>query len=720
MDAAGLERSPDQVAEELRLFVLQLRRLDSLPTVALQVIEAAAGEDSTRRDLVRMLESDASLAARVVKVANSAWLGSPGRIDSLDRAMAVLGFDMVRNIALSVFISRLFLQGGEGDQLRLRELWYHSLACAVAAERLARKMEGKAGPAAFMAGLLHDLGKVVFLKWNHKLYQEAVRESRQTRLALHEVERRRFGVDHAELGSLLLEDWNFPEHLTEAVGGHHRRDWTPRDRGSMACIVACANVFCQQRRFGFSGSGSPDFSPSRLVELTGAGESELREISVDVLKRFEEAASLFSEGESTPDLFFDAVARANQELSEMYALLVERTRQREAAEQELRKKEEQLNRSQRLEAVGQLAGGIAHDFNNFLTVIMGFGDLLREGIPPGSPLRQHVDTIMNVAERAATLTRQLLAFSRRQVLKPKVVVLNSVITEVQMLLVRLLGENVKLVTQFDPRLSPVRVDPGGIEQVIVNLALNARDAMVDGGTLKIETANVELAREYVDSFGRLAPGRYVLLKVSDTGHGMTKETQERIFEPFFTTKKKGTGMGLATVYGIVKQSGGSIFVESEVGVGTTFRIFFPPVDQDVELEPAVPVPAAEAVENGSETVLVAEDEEEILALVEQVLKQVGYRVLTARNGEEALNKAVSYQGTIHLLLTDAVMPVLNGRELVERLRPHRPNMKVLFMSGYTGSGILHRAVAGQDVAFLAKPFTPNQLARKVQEVLRSE
>lgn len=720
MSAAALERSPDQVAEELRLLVAQLKRLDSLPTVALQVIEAAAGEETNRRDLVRIIESDASLAARVLKVANSAWLGTPGTIDSLDRAMAVLGFDMVRNIALSVFVSRLFLKGGEGDQLRLRELWYHSLACAVAAERLARSVEKKAGPAGFMAGLLHDLGKVVFLKWDRNRYQEAVRESRHHRSALHEVERRRFGIDHAQLGSLLLEDWNFPDQLVAAVREHHRGDWTPQDRGSMACIVACANVFCQQRRFGFSGTGAVDFSAARLGELTGTTESELRDISIEVLKRFEDAAALFSERESTLDLFFDAVTRANQELSEMYALLAERTRQREAAEQELRKKEEQLNRSQRLEAVGQLAGGIAHDFNNFLTVIMGFGDLLREGLPQGSPLRQHVDTIMNVAERAATLTRQLLAFSRRQVLKPKVVVLNAVINDVQMLLVRLLGENIKLVTEFDPHLSPVRVDPGGIEQVIVNLALNARDAMVDGGTLKIETANVELAREYVDSFGRLEPGKYVLLKVSDTGHGMTKETQERIFEPFFTTKKKGTGMGLATVYGIVKQSGGSIFVESQVGVGTTFRIFFPPVDQDVEPDTGILVPAAESVENGSETVLVAEDEEEILALVEQVLKQVGYRVLTARNGEEALNKAMAYEGTIHLLLTDAVMPVLNGRELVERLRPHRPNMKVLFISGYSGSGILHRAVAGQDVAFLAKPFTPNQLARKVQEVLQSE
>ncbi|MEJ2082136.1 MAG: response regulator [Acidobacteriota bacterium] len=346
---------------------------------------------------------------------------------------------------------------------------------------------------------------------------------------------------------------------------------------------------------------------------------------------------------------------------------------------------------------------------------MGFGDLLREGISADSPLRQHVDTVMSVAERAATLTRQLLAFSRRQVLKPKVVVLNSIIMDVHKLLVRLIGENIKLMTTLDPALLPVRVDPGGIEQVIVNLAVNARDAMMDGGVLTIETANVELTREIGDALGHLSPGKYVRIEVRDTGHGMSKETQERIFEPFFTTKKRGTGMGLATVYGIVKQSGGYIFVDSKVDEGSNFRVYFSPVNQAVE--PDVIRPAVDALENGTETILIAEDEKEILHLVEKILTNAGYNVLTARNGEEALSRAADYDGQIHLLLTDAVMPIINGRELVERLRPQRPSMKVLFMSGYTGTGILHRAVAGQDIGFISKPFTPHALVRKVQEVL---
>ncbi len=708
----------EQQAEEIRLFARQLKRLESLPTVALKVIEEAGSEDSSRRRVVSTIETDPALAAGVLRVANSAWLGHSGRVDSVDRAMAVLGFDLVRNIALSVFISHLFLHEGGTEVLKFRELWHHSLAVAMVAEALARRERKASAGRAFMAGLLHDLGKVVLLKWNRLGYQETIRQAQKRRIPLHVAERESFDIDHAEVGGLLLEDWNFPPALLESTRRHHVGRSEKQSDKALSDLVICANAFCHHKRLGFSGNTVPDLTLEELCRRTGLGEKELRGIAVEVLKRFNETAGLFTEGESAPELYLDAVARANQQLSEMYLLLLERTRQQERAEHELRQKEEQLNRSNRLEAVGQLAGGIAHDFNNFLTVIMGFGDLLREGIPSDSPLRQHVDTIMNVAERAATLTRQLLAFSRRTVLKPKVVVLNSIVSEVHLLLVRLVGENIKLETRLDPALRPTRIDPGGIEQVIVNLVLNARDAMVDGGVLTIETANVELDREYTDGFGQLRPGRYVLLKVSDTGHGMTRETMERIFEPFFTTKKKGTGMGLATVYGIVRQSGGAIFVESKIGDGTTFRIFFPTVDQEVEEEFPFPAPS-EVVQNGSETILVAEDEPEILSLVERVLKQVGYRVITADNGENALRKAEAHPGAIHLLLTDAVMPVLDGRELIERLRPLRPNMKVLIMSGYTDSGILYRAVAGQDVAFLPKPFTPNQLARKVQEVLQS-
>lgn len=702
--------------EDIRLFVGSLRKLDSLPSVALKVIELVGSEAGNRGDIARIIQSDVGLASQVIKVANSAWLGYTGKVSSLDRAMALLGLEMIRNIALSVLVTDVFRNEKlAGGKLRVEELWYHSMACAVVAERFARRAHYPRPAEAFVAGLLHDLGKIVLLKWDGHLYPELSSHAQKKRLPLYKIERAALGIDHAEVGGLLLEDWCFPETLQQAVSQHHSISGSTASQSDLARLIGLADAFCQIKRFGFSGHSAPDITIDQIKKELVLSNDDVQTIAVEVIRRFDEVSELFDSGSNLPELFLLSVARANQELSEMYELLVERTREHERIENELRKKEEQLNRSQRLEAVGQLAGGIAHDFNNFLTVIMGFADLLREGVAKDSPLRHHVDTIIGVAERAANLTRQLLAFSRRQVLRPKVLQLNAVITDVQRLLVRLIGEDITLTTSLDPSLWPVRVDPGGIEQVIVNLAVNARDAMIDGGVLTIETHNVELKEDYTDSVGHITPGSYVLLKITDTGHGMSQETQERIFEPFFTTKKKGTGMGLATAYGIVKQSGGYIFVESAPDQGSTFKVFLEPVSQHVEQ--TVIQPAVDAFETGAETVLIAEDEKEILELVERILTNVGYQVLTAVNGEEALKVAAGHRGPIHLLLTDAVMPIVNGRELVERLRPERPNMRVIFMSGYTGTGILHRAVAGQDIAFIAKPFTPADLLRKVQKVL---
>jgi putative nucleotidyltransferase with HDIG domain len=700
--------------EEIRYYVHRLRQLETIPAVALRVIELAGDDQSNRNDMTRLIQSDSSLVARLLKVANSAWLGFPGKIVSLDRAVTVLGFDMVRNIALSILISHLYLKDSNGGALPLGELWHHSLACAVAGEAMARRRGSQQSGPAFVAGLLHDLGKVILTGWNRGLYDRLVRTAQERGIPLHQAETQVLGIDHAAVGGMLLEDWGFPADLVEAVGDHHGEDAETGTPG-LAVLVRCANSFCQHKRFGYSGHSRPDLPFNRVLEKASLTPGQAKDVAVEVIRRFDEVAALFTNEPSTPELYLAAVARANQELAEMYQKLLEGTREKERAERELRSKEEQLSRVQRLEAVGQLAGGIAHDFNNFLTVIMGFGDLLREGLPAESPLRHHADTIMSVGERAATLTRQLLAFSRRQVLKPRVVVLNAVVGDVHRLLVRLIGEDIKLVTVLDPKLRPVRVDPGSIENVIVNLAVNARDAMEAGGVLTIETRNLDLQRPPADPLLKMRPGPYVLLSISDTGHGMAPETRERIFEPFFTTKKTGTGMGLATVYGIVKQSGGFIDVESEIDKGTSFKIYFEPVDQEVEID--APHPVVEIFGNGSETILIAEDEKEILELVERILKSVGYHVITARNGEEALAVAGRHRGAIHLLLTDAVMPILNGRELVERLRPQRPNMRVLFMSGYTGTGILHRAVAGQDIAFIAKPFTPNELLQKVQQVI---
>ncbi len=391
--------------------------------------------------------------------------------------------------------------------------------------------------------------------------------------------------------------------------------------------------------------------------------------------------------------------------------------ERKDTEAALHDSEEQLRMSQKLEAVGRLAGGIAHDFNNLLTVISGRCEILRSRVPGNAAATAEIDLIRDAGERAAALTHQLLAFSRRQVLAPKVLDLNSSIASLLPMLQRLIGEDIDLKHGAGPGLGRVKADPGQIEQVIMNLAVNARDAMADGGTLIIETRNVDLDEIYARQHAPAPPGPYVMLAVSDTGTGMTHEIQARIFEPFFTTKErgKGTGLGLATVYGIVKQSGGYIWVYSELGHGTTFKIYLPRVEEAIA--EAAPAAAPRPAMRGSETILLVEDEEVVRKLAREVLESRGYRVLDARGGEEALQICERFEGTIHLMLTDVVMPRMSGRTLADKIVASRPDVRVLFMSGYTDDAIAHHGVLEVGLDYLPKPFTIESLTGKVREVL---
>ncbi|HYT04960.1 MAG TPA: response regulator [Gemmatimonadales bacterium] len=380
--------------------------------------------------------------------------------------------------------------------------------------------------------------------------------------------------------------------------------------------------------------------------------------------------------------------------------------------------EQQLRQAQKMEAVGRLAGGVAHDFNNILTAITGYADLLAEDLPPGDPRRQDAAEIRKAAERAAGLTRQLLAFSRQQVLQSRVLDPNALVSELEKMLHRLLGEDVRLATRLPPGVGHVKADPGQLEQVIMNLVVNSRDAMPNGGQLTIETANVELDEAYAREHYPARPGPYVMVAVSDTGTGMNDEVQAHLFEPFFTTKErgKGTGLGLATVYGIVQQSGGFIWVYSELGHGTTFKIYLPRVDEPTGAtarETARETP----VVGGTETVLLAEDEAPVRAVARQVLERHGYTVLEAPSAEAALDVAERYSGTIHLLLTDVIMPGLSGRDLAVRLATLRPEARVIYMSGYTDDAITRHGVLEPGLAYVQKPFTPDIIARKVREVL---
>jgi len=381
--------------------------------------------------------------------------------------------------------------------------------------------------------------------------------------------------------------------------------------------------------------------------------------------------------------------------------------------------EDQFRQAQKMEAVGRLAGGVAHDFNNLLMVISGYNEVMLEQLEAGSPLHQKALAIQQAADRATTLTRQLLAFSRKQLLELKVVDVNAIVSDIERLLRPLIGEKIELITKLSTGLGRTRADAGQLEQVIMNLVVNAKDAMPDGGKITIQTANTTLDDSYQREHSFIQPGPYVMMSVADTGLGMNKEIQSRVFEPFFTTKEKGkgTGLGLSTVYGIVKQIGGYVLLQSEVGRGTTFRIYLPQVNDSEESTTAVKA-GAEA-SRGSETILLVEDEESVRQLVRETLVARGYTVMEAQSGEEGLQVAQGHSGPLDVVITDVVMPGISGRELAKRLTDARPETRVLYLSGYAEDAIVHEGVLEPGTAFLQKPFTLQTLSRKVREVLQT-
>ena len=407
---------------------------------------------------------------------------------------------------------------------------------------------------------------------------------------------------------------------------------------------------------------------------------------------------------------------ARQQAERAEEIAVEALAERVRTELELQRTEEMFRQAQKMEAVGRLAGGVAHDFNNVLTVILSYTAMLRDQLRVGEPMRDDIEEIERAGQRAAALTHQLLAFSRQQVLEPRVLDVNDSIRSLEKMLRRILGEDIELTIRLLAGLQRCWFDPGQLQQVLMNLIVNARDAMPRGGKVTIESSNAILDASYVAVHPEAHTGAHVVIAVSDNGAGMDRQTQARIFEPFFTTKAKdhGTGLGLSTVYGIIKQSGGSIWVYSEPGEGTTFKVYIPATADEAFLAPP-PTPAV--VARGSETILLVEDETQVRLVVGNILRRAGYHVIEASNGGEALLVCEQHGATIQLLLTDVVMPRMSGRDLADRLKPLRPDMSVLFMSGYTEDAVVVHGVLHSGIHFLQKPITPDALLRKVRQVL---
>ena len=477
-----------------------------------------------------------------------------------------------------------------------------------------------------------------------------------------------------------------------------------------ATVAECNDAMA--RMYGFTEAS--ELVGARLADLHDQGDPANREQMRSFIRagyRLADSETRERDREDRPRVFLNNVVGfvENGHLVRVWGT------QRDVSEQ--RRLEEQFRQSQKMEAVGQLAGGIAHDFNNLLTAILGNTQLLLRDLPPGDIMRGDVEEIRKASERAAALTRQLLAYSRRQMLQPEILDLNLVVGDMDRMLRRLIGEHIALVTVPAPDLGRVRADPSQIEQVLVNLVVNARDAMPEGGRLTIETADVELDETYAQQHLGATPGAYAMLAVTDTGTGMDANVRAHLFEPFFTTKEvgKGTGLGLATVYGIVKQSGGHISVHTELGRGSSFKIYLPRVHPPPRT--AAPAPARPAAARGSETVLVVEDDPAVLSLSCRALEAEGYTILCASDGTDALRIVERHGGEIHLLLTDVVMPGMSGRELAEQMAARRVGIRILYMSGYPGDAAVHHGSLVRGNAFLQKPFSPEGLTRKVRETL---
>jgi signal transduction histidine kinase len=692
--------------------------LPSPPAVALKVLERASRPDCTMAEVAQVIQHDPALCGNLIKLVNSALYTIPRAVTSVDRALHLLGLKRVLALVLSLALPAM--QRRRRSDAAMQNFWKASVAGAVVARELAQRLRRPDPETDMVTALLRDVGVLVLLEtFPEKVPLLAQHAPADLALKPCDVEKEVWGVSHTEVGAFLLKRWRLPPEFTEPVRYHHQPGQAPPAVREQALLLYFAHLL-----------GQLQVTPgqSALVEAVvdlgrarfGLGEQQLQGFVEPLQAKIAQVAGLLRVEVGECVDYKQLLVRTADTLTRM---VVETTvenlvmqEEKKQAEEALRASEAQARQAQKMEAVGRLAGGIAHDFNNLLTVINGYSSLLATMLPADSPGHGFVEQIRAAGDRAATLTGQLLAFSRKQLLRPVDLDLNAAVIQLDRIVGRLLGERITVVHTLAPDLTTVHADPGQIDQVLLNLLVNARDAMPDGGTVTIETANVDVPAGVSTLSGEVRPGPYVLLALTDTGCGMDEPTRRHAFEPFFTTKEmgKGTGLGLATVHGIVKQTGGYLVLDSEPGKGSCFRIYLPRGGAPPAAPPGTAAPVALS---GYETILVAEDDDAVRSLIGQTLQVLGYTVLEAANGEAALTAARGHAGPLDLLLTDVVMPRLDGCELSRRLQQDRPGLRVCYITGYVDDEVLRAGALDASAPFLHKPFSPQALAVRVREAL---
>jgi signal transduction histidine kinase len=716
------------VSENVLARIADNPKLPTPPTLTMQILDQASRPTCTIHEMAKIISHDPGLCGKMLKLVNSTMFGLARPVTSVDRAMNLLGLKHVRSLVLSLSLSSMRFRSASAE--RMKTYWKSSVTTAIVCRELALSRGKGEADSEMVAGLLCDIGELL-LQESYPDKYAVVLDSPPEMLRKNQcaLEAEAVGVDHAEVGAYCLSRWKMPEDLTLAIRWHHKPEAAPAPAMNRAYLLYFASCIAHMYR----AADRSDLL-AEIVSLArqrfGMNDKSLVAFLDGLKHKIDDFAALIDVEMEPSESFADLFAKATENLTKFaveasldnFRVLEEKSQIEQRlniAKESLQKTEEQLRQAQKMEAIGRLAGGVAHDFNNLLTIILGNCDLVLDLPCLDEEARSMIDLIRQTGERASELTRQLLAFSRKQRLVPEIIHLNAIVGNLSRMLRRLLGDDVELVTRLADDLGLVKIDPGQIGQVLMNLAVNARDAMPDGGTLTLETFNLELGEDLAAQNADIHIGPHVVIAVTDTGCGMDETTMSQIFEPFFTTKEKGkgTGLGLATVHGIVRQSGGHITVSSVVNQGTVFHIYLPAVLSDDSV--VRKIDSAVLPLNGSETILLAEDKDDVRDLTRKALEMYGYKVLEARDGAEALEVEQRSPDSIHLLLADMVMPVMNGCALARKIVERRPDIRILFVSGHADHG-LHQDETSASMPFLQKPFTPKSLAAKVREVLTGE